>query len=184
MNVVNVDIKLSSLCSNGIMLGIRGESNVTSVIFDITELINNYGEGNVQLLVKRSVDDEAYPVVISKDENIVVWIVSDVDTAYAGVGCCELWYYVDDAIAKTIVFNTYVSNDIGESSENPPDQYQGWVEEIVYAGAKVEEAVSHYPKIVDGYWYVWDVENEEWSNTGERATSDVSFQGSGIVINT
>ena len=30
-------------------------------------------------------------------------------------------------------------------------------------------AVTHYPKIVDNYWYVWDVTNETWTNTNVLA---------------
>lgn len=32
-----------------------------------------------------------------------------------------------------------------------------------------EENVAHYPKIMDGYWYVWDAENNDWANTGVAA---------------
>ncbi|MCR4886645.1 MAG: hypothetical protein K5919_07000 [Clostridiales bacterium] len=30
-------------------------------------------------------------------------------------------------------------------------------------------AIDHYPKIVDGYWYVWDVTNSAWVNTNVSA---------------
>ena len=32
-----------------------------------------------------------------------------------------------------------------------------------------EAAVEHYPKIENGYWYVWDAENGEWANTNIHA---------------
>ena len=44
------------------------------------------------------------------------------------------------------------------------------------AANKSEAAVTHYPKIVDGYWYVWDTENKEWVNTRVRAEGE----GTGI----
>ena len=31
-------------------------------------------------------------------------------------------------------------------------------------------ATGHYPKIENGYWYIWDVQNEQWSSTGVKAT--------------
>ena len=34
---------------------------------------------------------------------------------------------------------------------------------------RAEAAVTHYPKIVDGYWYVWNAETETWVNTEIRA---------------
>lgn len=39
---------------------------------------------------------------------------------------------------------------------------------------KSETNVTHYPKIVDRYWYVWDAENEEWVNTNVIATPDAA----------
>lgn len=35
--------------------------------------------------------------------------------------------------------------------------------------AQIESNVSHYPKIVDHYWYVWDAVGGEFVNTGVRA---------------
>jgi len=37
------------------------------------------------------------------------------------------------------------------------------------AAGKAEDAVSHYPKIVDSYWHVWDAETADWVNTGVKA---------------
>ena len=33
----------------------------------------------------------------------------------------------------------------------------------------MQSNVSHYPKIVNTMWYVWDAANEEWVNTGVKA---------------
>ena len=45
-------------------------------------------------------------------------------------------------------------------------------------------AVTHYPKIVNNYWYVWDVTNETWTNTGvmgEGATFTPSVDEYGVL---
>lgn len=34
---------------------------------------------------------------------------------------------------------------------------------------KADAAVEHYPKIENGYWYIWEAESGEWANTGEQA---------------
>lgn len=44
------------------------------------------------------------------------------------------------------------------------------------AADAAEAAVTHYPKIVNGYWYVWDPETEAWVDTGVRAEGE----GTGI----
>lgn len=40
---------------------------------------------------------------------------------------------------------------------------------------QTEANVLHYPKIVGGYWYVWDAENEQWVNTEVHAEFVGSF---------
>lgn len=158
-----------------ICIGRRGENNATEVRFDITSLIETYGDGTVTLYVKRKGDAEAYPATVERDGEIVTWTVSNVDTAYVGYGAAELWYYIDDVLAKTVVYLTIVKEDIGEETETPPDPYETWLDQMAqysqnaeYAAAqagvyaddaqtaagKAEEAVTRYPKIVDGYWHV------------------------------
>lgn len=44
-----------------------------------------------------------------------------------------------------------------------------------YPGAQGAPGLS--PKIVDGYWYVWAWEVEEWTNTGVLATGNPGAQG-------
>lgn len=50
------------------------------------------------------------------------------------------------------------------------------VEAAGEAADAAEAAVTHYPKIVEGYWFVWDAANEEWVDTGVRAEGE----GTGI----
>lgn len=190
MNTISVDVE-SLKGSNVIEIGLRGETDVTEVVFDVSSLVETYGDGTVTLLAKRNGDADAYPIIVTRTDNEVIWTVNDTDTAVCGFGSCELWYYVGDALAKTIVYKTFVGEDIGSESATPPDPYAGWVTQMVEIGNqasedadKVEEAVSHYPSIIDDYWYVWDVLEEEYVNSGVRARADVSFADSGVIINT
>ena len=48
-----------------------------------------------------------------------------------------------------------------------------------------EANVTHYPKVVDGYWYVWDATNEEYVNTNVDARGIKGDTGeSGVYIGT
>lgn len=40
------------------------------------------------------------------------------------------------------------------------------------AVAEAQEAITHYPKVVDGYWYVWDVADSEYVTTGVKSTGE------------
>jgi len=41
---------------------------------------------------------------------------------------------------------------------------------------EMEENISHYPKIVDDYWQVWDAASNSWVETGVRALGEVTEQ--------
>lgn len=101
--------------TTSIPLGRRGENEATKVIFDFAPLEEVYGEGTPQLFVKRPVDTNSYVVDLDGNE----WVVSNIDTAYEGHGACEIFWYVGDTLAKTIVYSTYVAKDIGDAGETP-----------------------------------------------------------------
>lgn len=42
------------------------------------------------------------------------------------------------------------------------------------AVTECESSVAHYPKIENGYWYVWDATENDWVNTNVEASGDPS----------
>ena len=40
------------------------------------------------------------------------------------------------------------------------------------AQGKAETAITHYPKVESGTWWVWDVTNSQWVNTNVKATGE------------
>ena len=42
------------------------------------------------------------------------------------------------------------------------------------AVTECESSVAHYPKIENGYWYVWDASENDWVNTNVEASGDPS----------
>ena len=127
MNTINVKVGETT---DSINLGRRGENEATEVVFDVSSLVSTYGAGNPVLLAKRAQDSTAYPVSATSEDNTVTWLVNSADTAYKGSGECELYWYVGDVLAKTVVWSTWVSDDIGEEGEAPEPQ-QGWVTQML-----------------------------------------------------
>ena len=48
------------------------------------------------------------------------------------------------------------------------------------AVAQTEANVEHYPTVIDGYWYVWNEEQEDWVTTGVKAEGEDGASGVGI----
>ena len=125
--------------SYGIVLGRRGENEATQIIFDVSSLVSTYGDGSAVLMVKRPTDTDAYPAVIDRDGNTVVWTITTTETEVKGSGKCELFWYIGEALAKSIVFRTVVMEDIGAVVSEPPDPYESWVDSLTELGAEAQE---------------------------------------------
>ena len=62
-----------------------------------------------------------------------------------------------------------------EPKDTPPTPVQQDV--ITQTIAALNAGVAHYPKIMDGYWYIWDSSLEQWVNTGEKAQGEEGPRG-------
>lgn len=126
-------------CTERIELGIRGEYGARPIVFDFAALgLKDFGEGTAVLLIKRAPDDTAYPAAVtSQDGDTLTWTPNATDTYYKGYGKAELFWYVgDDLLAKTIVFTTFLANDIGVPGPEP-EPYEDWLEELTELAAEI-----------------------------------------------
>ena len=186
-----------------IVIGRRGTYDTLQIAFDLSFLIENYGSGTAVLAVKRSQDESAYPAVTSQADNTLTWTITETDTYYVGSGECQLMWYVDGGLAKTIIYPMVVMRDILSTSEEPPDGYENWVEHLTELGAETQQnaqnaarsasdaeaakddtvaakedaetAVTHYPKIENNYWMVWDVASQSYVSTGIQAEGEDGY---------
>lgn len=126
MRTVNVDV--AAECTAAIPIGIRGETEATQVVFDVGSLEEAFGAGTIVFHVKNHPTASPYPVAVDYADSAAVWTVSSVDTQFVGYGKCELSYYADDTLAKSIVFRTRVEADIGLPSSTVPDPYDTWLD--------------------------------------------------------
>lgn len=154
-----------------IYLGRVGENGVVTVQFDYSEWIEEFGEGNVSLVLKRADDEEAFPVPISTINGVATWVVTSAHTAQEGKGYCELIYIVDDKIAKSMIWQVMVKPAL-TVGEDVPEPWEPWIDDIT-------EAASHYPKIdtTTGNWLYWEIGINDWVDTGIAAVGETGPQG-------
>lgn len=127
-----------------ITLGKRGKNPTTLVVFDVSDLISEYGDGVAKLFVKRSKDVKSYEVPVTKTENEVYWNVTESDTFYSGIGECELqWIVGGEVVAKQEYKTmTYFSAVIPETSGKL--QAEGV---SLKSGVNLEEAIAVRPEV-------------------------------------
>lgn len=135
-----VPVSVDELKALGITIGRRDTYGTEQVVFDLSELIETYGAGSAVLMVKRPSDETAYPAATTEqNETSLVWTVSEIDTAVKGRGECEVFWYVESNLAKSVIFPLSILRDIGETTEEPPDAYQTWVDTLTALGGETQE---------------------------------------------
>lgn len=157
-----------------INLGRQGENKARRVTFDIAgKWRETYGTGgSFSLIVQREGDASPYPVALSEENGLLVWLVESADTAKSGEGKAELRYTLGDLIAKSQTYKTRVRAAMDGSTADPPEAYQSWVDEVLTAAAGVESAVSKMPYVDSetGNWFKWDAAAGAFADTGVPAT--------------
>jgi len=137
--MVVLSIETSGCQPQTIVIGRRGTYETTQIAFDLSYLVEAYGSGVAVLAVKRSQDESAYPAVVTQENNTLTWTVIETDTAYVGAGECQLMWYVEGGLAKTIIYPMVVMRDILQTAEEPPDGYENWVEHLTGLGAETQQ---------------------------------------------
>ena len=128
-------------CTERIDLGIRGENEARPIVFDFAALgLKDFGDGTAVLLIKRAPDETAYPAAVtSQDGDTLTWLPTETDTYYKGYGKAELFWYPtanENELAKSIVFTTYLANDIGTPG-TAPEPFDDWLEELTELAAEI-----------------------------------------------
>jgi len=114
-------------------LGRQGEENARQIWFDLTWLIDNFGEGVAELNHQRSKDGAPYPVNnITQESNMLIWTIEPTDTEFDGFGKAEINWIVDDTdtVAKTVIYRTNVLESLAPGRE-VPDPYESWYDALL-----------------------------------------------------
>lgn len=114
-------------------IGRQGEHGVRQIWFDLTWLIEHFGEGAPVLVHQRIEDLSPYPVPAERIGNNLVWKIDETDTAFEGVGRAEIRWTVDNAdddLGKTVIYKTNTLESLTAQTEIP-DPIISWYEKLL-----------------------------------------------------
>lgn len=117
-----------------IQIGRRGENQAVQIVW--TNILENwrtmYGDGVVQLAVRRPKDTAPYPAACEVIGNDIMWTIQAADTAQIGEGECELSYIVGTALVKSQTWDTKIARSLtGAGTVEPPSEpAKTWFTEI------------------------------------------------------
>ena len=149
---MKINIAVNEFASGAIPIGRQGEREARQIVFDLSWMVEQFGEGSAVLMHQRSQDGLPYQVDAVRDGNTLTWTVTDTDTAFVGYGKAEIRWTVGDALAKTVIYKTRVMESITGDTEIP-DPYQSWYDAMVEAVTGdieniVDEKIADVPATV------------------------------------
>ena len=163
-------IDVTSTKTFTINLGRQGENDITEIVFDYSGLVEEYGEGTLSCIVQRKKTDDPYPTILTAENHMATWMVSSVDTAYAGTGKIQLSYMVDEQIKKSIIYKIKVEPSILPTSEDPPEPIKNYLDQMVEIGTQVHSDAERISGLAD-----------EVIETAETAESNINQTASSAV---
>ena len=130
--------KVGALSSVIIPLGIQGETGATTIRIDFSEWLDDGTDGYPTISVLTP-NGTRYPAATNREDEIgedgshsvVVWPITDVDTAEFGDGLITMSLYSEDGVlmksanARTALAPSFLKGDGGA-----PNQYEYWLDEL------------------------------------------------------
>ena len=148
-----------------IKIGWDGENLWRPQAFDCSVLLANHPNGVITLWLLPEGETNAFPVALERDGNMAIWTPTSAELVVK-TGQLQLMCVDGVAVGKSAVVYYRRSDSLvsGNASDTP-----SWAVQVV---EDVQMAASHYPKIEDGYWWVWDVTNGIWVNSMVKASGE------------
>lgn len=131
-------IEITAVPGKVLMLGRQGENLARKVIFSVSGVRAEFGDGAFRLSARRAGESTVYPAAVTENGDTVEWSLTSADTQNAGRGSCELAYYAGDVRLKTWVYDTAVAKSLTGSPETDP--YDEFLDEVNRLAA--EAAIS------------------------------------------
>ena len=172
--MANVSYRLEDLKKVIVGIGYVGENDHMHVLIDCKEAFDEYPDAVPTMAIVPPVG-ESYPKVVTRNGDVVEWLVKNSDVAAEGDGEFQITFTEGEVIKKSVNGRFRVIRSISGSG-NAPSGYEDWetdanekLAEVEEATQKAEAAASHQPYIgIDGYWYTWN---------GEEFVKNVKAQG-------
>lgn len=131
-------IEIKAIPGKLIMLGKQGENLAREVVFDVSGVRAEFGDGAFRLSAKRPGEADAYPATVTETGDTVVWALTGADTQNAGRGQCELAYYAGETRLKTWTYDVAIAKSLTGSPKTDP--YDEFLDEVNRLAA--EAAIS------------------------------------------
>ena len=138
--MIRKNINLDDISTETLDIGFVGEANHVEIAIHCAGFFKEYPDATAMMTVAPPVG-EMYPVQLDRDDQALIWEISEGDLAYAGAGTYQLTFTEDEEIIKTVYGNYSVSPSLVPTGD-PPDPIENWIERAEEALAAFDQDVS------------------------------------------
>lgn len=125
-------------------IGRLGENEARVIRINVSQIKKAFPDASYTVLHRRPGDADAYPVnssYVELDGENVLWTVASGDLATAGAGQFEIRASVDDAVVKSVIYNSRIDTAL-DGSGTAPEPWESWVEDVEDAADRAEAAAE------------------------------------------
>ena len=121
-----ISYRLGDLAKATIGIGYEGENEHTRVQIDAGDVFAEYPEAVATMTVQPP-KGNMYPVIVTRDGNMIIWDVTDSDLASKGTGELQLTFTDDNVVVKSCIAALNVKRSL-QAQGPAPDPVQNWVD--------------------------------------------------------
>ena len=143
-----VNLRQSEMKYVTIPIGFEGENYYTQVRINCEETFIEHPDAIPSMTVTDPLGNK-YPVVVTRESDVVVWDVSESDLTAKGHGEIQIEFIIDgNIIGRTDVAKTEISRSIFPEGV-APDPIANWEREANIALAEVNQALEDIPEAIE-----------------------------------
>lgn len=173
---------------NQIYLGIQGENEARTIQIDVSAWVTVYPNASFSIWHKRNGDTVPSATGASYDPEtgILSWTPTETDTYVSGEGFAEIRMTQNGIIKKSKTIKTGVGPAVTGAGTTLGSDWQSYIDEVdrikslAVEAANDAEAVAVHPPYINlstYRWMIWDVEEDEYVDSGIGAQGVQGPQG-------
>ena len=134
-----VSYRLGDLARATINIGKVAENEYTRVQFNAEQIFAEYPAATAALNVINPAGT-AYPAVVTREGDLIIWDVTDADLTAEGLGELQLTLTENGVVCKSFIARTRIERSI-VASGSTPDPVQNWLDNAAEVLEEVQDAI-------------------------------------------
>ena len=134
-----VSYRLGDLARATINIGKVAENEYTRVQFNAEQIFAEYPAATAALSVINPAGT-AYPAVVTREGDLIIWDVTDADLTAVGMGELQLTLTENGVVIKSYIARTRIERSI-VASGSTPDPVQNWLDNAAEVLEEVQDAI-------------------------------------------